>query len=96
MASSHLSHISLLSLPEVFFSCGQPPISSSHRGGVLQTDVEVFSQVGLHATQGHPRLPDELVMRQLVFVAHGHPARETQARREIAKDKHGGGDMSTI
>lgn len=41
---------------------------------MLQTDVEVFGQVGLHAAQGHPRLPDELIMRQLVFVADGHPA----------------------
>lgn len=41
---------------------------------MLQTDVEVFGLVGLHAAQGHPRLPDELIMRQLVFVADGHPA----------------------
>lgn len=39
---------------------------------MLQTDVEVFRLVGLHAAQGHPRLPDELVVRQLVLVAHGH------------------------
>lgn len=45
---------------------------------MLQTDVEVFGLVGLHAAQGHPRLPDELIMRQLVFVADGHPANERQ------------------
>lgn len=49
---------------------------------MLQTDVEVFGLVGLHAAQGHPRLPDELIMRQLVFVADGHPASRRQKAGE--------------
>lgn len=43
---------------------------------MLQTDVKVFGLVRLHTAQGHPRLPDELVMCQLVFVTHGHPGSE--------------------
>lgn len=45
---------------------------------MLQTDVKVFGLVRLHAAQGHPRLPNELIMCQLVFVTHGHPASERQ------------------
>lgn len=45
---------------------------------MLQTDVKVFGLVRLHTAQGHPRLPNELIMRQLVFVAHGHPGSERQ------------------
>lgn len=48
----------------------------AYRGWMLQTDVEVFGLVRLHAAQGHPRLPDELIMCQLVFVTHGHPGIE--------------------
>lgn len=40
---------------------------------MLQTDVKVFGLVRLHTTQSHPRLPNELIMCQLVFVTHGHP-----------------------
>lgn len=47
---------------------------------MLQTDVKVFGLVRLHAAEGHPRLPDELIMCQLVFVAHGHPGSERQKR----------------
>lgn len=47
---------------------------------MLQTDVEVFGLVRLHAAQGHPRLPDELIMCQLVFVTHGHPGIERENR----------------
>lgn len=60
---------------------------------MLQTDVKVFGLVRLHATQGYPRLPDELIMCQLVFVAHGHPGSGRQRRgggegkkREIARE----------
>lgn len=49
---------------------------------MLQTDVKVFGLVRLHAAQGHPRLPDELIMCQLVFVTHGHPGSERQRRGE--------------
>lgn len=45
---------------------------------MLQTDVKVFGLVRLHTAQGHPRLPNELIMCQLVFVAHGHPGSERQ------------------
>lgn len=47
---------------------------------MLQTDVKAFGLVQLHATQGHPRLADELIMCQLVFVAHRHPGSERQER----------------
>lgn len=47
---------------------------------MLQTDVEVFGLVRLHAAKGHPRLPDELIMCQLVFVTHGHPGIERKRR----------------
>lgn len=47
---------------------------------MLQTDVKVFGLVRLHAAQGHPRLPDELIMCQLVFVTHRHPGIERQKR----------------
>lgn len=45
---------------------------------MLQTDVKVFGLVRLHTAQGHPRLPDELIMCQLVFVTHRHPGRQTE------------------
>lgn len=51
---------------------------------MLQTDVEVFGLVELHAAQGHPRLPDELIMRQLVLVADGHPASERKKKRSCS------------
>ncbi|KAG7227845.1 hypothetical protein INR49_013639 [Caranx melampygus] len=47
-------------------------------GRMLQTDVKVFGLVRLHTAQGHPRLPNELIMCQLVFIAHGHPGSERQ------------------
>lgn len=52
---------------------------------MLQTDVEVFGLVRFHAAQGHPRLPDELIVCQLVFVAHGHPGTDRET------DRGGGG-----
>lgn len=52
---------------------------------MLQTDVEVLGLVGLHAAQGHPRLPDELIMRQLVFVADGHPASERRRGERVCE-----------
>lgn len=61
-----------------------PSLLSSHQdafaywGRMLQTDVEVFGLVRLHAAQGHPRLPDELIMCQLVFITHRHPGIETK------------------
>lgn len=55
---------------------------------MLQTDVEVLGLVGLHAAQGHPRLPNEFIMRQLVFVADGHPASERR-RGERACERRG-------
>lgn len=54
---------------------------------MLQTDVEVFGLVGLHAAQGHPRLPDELIMRQLVLVADGHPASKRKREEKLRTDE---------
>lgn len=59
----------------------------AYRGRMLQTDVEVFGLVRLHAAQGHPRLPDELIMRQLVFVAHGHPEIERRKGAWCGREK---------
>lgn len=58
---------------------------------MFQTDVKVFGLVRLHATQGNPRLPDELIMCQLVFVADGHPGSERQEKDGDVKvrDKDG-------
>lgn len=71
----------LYSVPLLFFSLFlilSAPCSSSHRRWMLQTDVKVFGLVRLHTAQGHPWLPNELIMCQLVFVTHGHPASERQ------------------
>lgn len=57
--------------------------SSPHRRWMLQTDVKVFGLVRLHTAQGHPRLPDELVMCQFVLVTHGHPGSERQTRKAV-------------
>lgn len=65
---------------------------------MLQTDVEVFSLVRLHAAQRHPRLPDELIMCQLVFVAHGHPGmgrKERAVRRGRLKWRKWQGERDT-
>lgn len=56
---------------------------------MLQTDVKVFGLVRFHAAQGHPRFPNELIMCQLVFVTHRHPASE---RKEREKGGGGGND----
>lgn len=57
---------------------------------MFQTDVKVFGLVRLHAAKGHPRLPDELIMCQLVFVTHGHPGSETQE----GEGGRGGGEIA--
>lgn len=54
---------------------------------MLQTDVKVFGLVRLHTAQGHPRLPDELVMCQLVLVTHGHPGSERQTRKAVKNER---------
>lgn len=76
--------LACLSYPPFHLPPAVPP-SSPHRRWMLQTDVEVFGLVRFHAAQGHPRLPDELIVCQLVFVAHGHPGTDRQGRGKKRK-----------
>lgn len=46
---------------------------------LFQAVVEVLALVGLQLLEGDPRLTDELVVAELVLVAHRNPDRRTQA-----------------
>ena len=64
---------------------------------MLQTDVEVFGLVRFHTAQGHPRLPNELIMCQLVFIAHGHPGSRGESEGEqMSKKKKRRGENTEL
>ena len=47
--------------------------SLTHRQLLLQADAECLGVVGLQLLQGHPGLPDELVVAEFVLITHGDP-----------------------
>lgn len=56
----------------------------THRQLLLQADAERLGVVGLQLLQGHPCLPDELVVAEFVLIAHRDPGRRgTQPEVQI-------------
>lgn len=55
--------------------CSEPP---THRQLLLQADIEVFGLVGLQFLQRDPRLPNELIVAELVLIADRDPATSTR------------------
>lgn len=53
---------------------------------MFQADVKVLGLIRLDPAQGHTRLADELVMRQLVFITHRHSERQRQSAKKTDRE----------